>query len=136
MLKQLAVAGIIAAGLLLSPAAAQPQFDHIQRDRARQMLRDLHDALQHHYYDPQYHGVDMEARFKAADTQLQSANNLGAALTIIGQTLDAGFAYVFPAAFTQYTTGIRLYPADDRRSMFHNGGAAKSGRFRKIGGRR
>jgi len=89
MLKQLAVAGVIAAGFLLSPAAAQPQFDQIQRERARQMLRDLHDALQHHYYDPQYHGVDMEARFKAADTQLQSANNLGAALTIIGQTLDA-----------------------------------------------
>ncbi|MGA2878102.1 MAG: S41 family peptidase [Bryobacteraceae bacterium] len=89
MLKQLAVAGIIAAGLLRLPAAAQPQFDRIQRDRARQMLRDLHDAMEHHYYDPQYHGIDMEARFKAADTQLQSVNNLGAALTIIAQTLDA-----------------------------------------------
>jgi carboxyl-terminal processing protease len=53
------------------------------------MLRDLHDALEHHYYDPQYHGIDMEARFKAADTNLQSVNNLGAALTIIAQTLDA-----------------------------------------------
>jgi hypothetical protein len=59
MLKQLAVAGIIAAGLLRSPAAAQPQFDSIQRERARQMLRDLHDALQHHYYDPQYQVVGL-----------------------------------------------------------------------------
>jgi len=89
MLNQLAVGCIIAAGLLRLPASAQVQFDGIQRERARQMLRDLHDAMEHHYYDPQYHGVDMEARFKAADTRLQSVNNLGAALTTIAQTLDA-----------------------------------------------
>ena len=89
MLKQLAVGVIIAAGLLRLPAAAQVQFDGIQRERARQMLRDLHDALEHHYYDPTYHGIDMEARFKAADTRLQSVNNLGAALTTIAETLDA-----------------------------------------------
>ncbi len=39
-------------------------------------------------YDPTYHGVDMDARFKAADIRLQSANSLGAALTTIGETLD------------------------------------------------
>jgi C-terminal processing protease CtpA/Prc len=89
MLKQLAVGVIIGAGLLRLPAPAQVQFDGIQRERARQMLRDLHDALEHHYYDPTYHGIDMEARFKAADTRLQSVNNLGAALTTIAETLDA-----------------------------------------------
>jgi carboxyl-terminal processing protease len=118
MLKQLAAAGIIAAGLLLSPADAQPQFDSLQRERARQMLRDLHEALQHHYYDPQYHGVDMEARFKAADTQLQSANNLGAALTIIGQTLDAlkdsHTFFLPPSRNTQREYGYILQMIGDR----------------------
>jgi len=89
MLKQLAVGVIIAAGLLRLPVAAQVQFDSIQRDRARQMLRDMHDAVQHHYYDPQFHGVDMDARFKAADSRLQSVTNLGDAMTTIAQTLDA-----------------------------------------------
>jgi C-terminal processing protease CtpA/Prc len=90
MLKQLAIGGIIASGLLYVPAAsAQAPFDSLQRERARQMLRDLEDAMEHHYYDPKYHGVDMEARFKAADTRLQSVNNLGDALTTIAQTLDA-----------------------------------------------
>ncbi len=88
MWKQLAVSGIMAAGLLGAPASAQIQFDNIQRERARQMLRDVRDAIEHHYYDPTYHGVDMDARFKAADIRLQSANNLGAALTTIGETLD------------------------------------------------
>jgi C-terminal processing protease CtpA/Prc len=89
MWKQLAVGVIIAAGSLYAPAPAQNQFDNIQRERARQMLRDLRDAMQHHYYDPQYHGIDLEARFKAADTKLQTVTNLGDALIAIAQTLDA-----------------------------------------------
>jgi hypothetical protein len=92
MLKRLAIcaiAAIITAGLSRVPAPAQAQFDSLQRERARQMLRDLRDALQHHYYDPQFHGIDMEARFKAADSRLQSVNNLGDALLTIAQTLDA-----------------------------------------------
>jgi len=89
MWKQLAVGVIIAAGSLYAPAPAQNQFDNIQRERARQMLRDLRDAMQHHYYDPQYHGIDLEARFKAADTKLQTVTNLGDALIAIAETLDA-----------------------------------------------
>jgi C-terminal processing protease CtpA/Prc len=89
MWKQLAVGVIIAAGSLYAPAPAQNQFDNIQRERARQMLRDLRDAMQHHYYDPQYHGIDLEARFKGADTKLQTVTNLGDALIAIAQTLDA-----------------------------------------------
>lgn len=53
------------------------------------MLRDLRDAVEHHYYDPQFHGIDLEASFKAADTKLQSVDNLGGALTTIAQTLDS-----------------------------------------------
>lgn len=89
MLKYCAVAGMIAAALLPAAARAQAQFDSYQRDRARQMLHDLRDAVEKHYYDPQYHGVDLEARFKAADKELQSATNLGQALTTIAETLNA-----------------------------------------------
>jgi carboxyl-terminal processing protease len=53
------------------------------------MLRDLRDAMEHHYYDPKFHGIDMEARFKAADTKLQSVTNLGDAFLTIAQVLDA-----------------------------------------------
>lgn len=53
------------------------------------MLHDLRDAVEKHYYDPQFHGVDLEARFKAADKDLQSAANLGQALTTIAETLSA-----------------------------------------------
>jgi hypothetical protein len=85
MWKRLAVCGIIAAAFL----PAQAPFNTLQRERARQMLRDLEDAIEHHYYDPSYHGIDMKARFKAADTRLETVDNLGGSLTIIGETLDA-----------------------------------------------
>lgn len=89
MRKHFAEAGIIAAGLLPVAARAQAQFDNYQRDRARQMLHDLRDAVEKHYYDPQFHGVDLEARFQAADKALQSATNLGQALTSIAETVSA-----------------------------------------------
>lgn len=89
MRKHFAVAGIIAASLLPAAARAQAQFDNYQRDRARQMLHDLRDAVEKHYYDPQFHGVDLEARFQAADKALQSATNLGQALTSIAETVNA-----------------------------------------------
>ena len=89
MWKWFAVSGVIAAVLLPVVASAQVPFDNLQRERARQMLRDLRDAMEHHYYDPKFHGVDMQARFQAADMRLQSVDNLGAALTTIAETLDA-----------------------------------------------
>ena len=87
-MRRLAIAVVFAAALLRVPAPAQTQFDNYQRERVRQMLRDLEDALKHNYYDPQFHGIDMEARFKAADARLQSAKSIGEAFTTIGQTLD------------------------------------------------
>lgn len=89
MWKRLAVGGVITAALWPIAAPAQVPFDHLQRERARQMLRDLRDALEHHYYDPKFHGVDLDARLKAADARLQSVDNLGVALSTIAQTLDA-----------------------------------------------
>jgi C-terminal processing protease CtpA/Prc len=88
MYKRLAVAGVISTLAWTVAAHAQAQFDNYQRERARQMLRDVHDAIEHHYYDPKYHGVDLDARFKEADTALQSASNLGQALATIAQTLN------------------------------------------------
>ncbi len=80
---------MIATGLLPPAMHGQAQFDNYQRDRARQMLHDLRDAVEKHYYDPQFQGVDMEARFQAADKALQSVTNLGQALTTIAETLNA-----------------------------------------------
>ena len=84
-----ATIGTIAIVFVRLPLSAQNQFDSFQRDRERQMLRDLQDGLKKHYYDASYHGVDMDARFKDADEKIQKSANLGQALTVIGASLDA-----------------------------------------------
>lgn len=118
MWKWIAVSGVIAAGLWPVAAPAQVQFDSFQRERARQMLRDLGEAIERHYYDPQYHGIDMEARFKAADARLQSVDNLGAAFTTIAETLDAlkdsHTFFIPPARNTRREYGYFLQMIGDR----------------------
>lgn len=84
----LAFAAIVAAGLLCWTARAQAPFDKLQRDQARAMLKDVHDALKKNYFDPDFRGVDIESRFKVEDAQLAKANSLGEAFTTIAGVLN------------------------------------------------
>src|SRR5688572_10592989 len=56
-------------------------------DRGRGMLTAIKSDLKKNYYDPQYHGIDIEARFKAADDKIKQAASLSQILGIIAQTL-------------------------------------------------
>src|SRR5262249_9795864 len=71
----------------LSPVVAQNPFDNIQRDRARQMLKDVADAMRKHYYDPKYHGIDLEAKVKEADDAIRKASNLSQAMLDVATVL-------------------------------------------------
>jgi C-terminal processing protease CtpA/Prc len=88
MLKRLSAGLLLIAGWGAAPALAQNPFDNIQKERARQMLQDLADGVRKYYYDPGYHGVDLNARVKAADEQIRSATNLGQAFIAIANILD------------------------------------------------
>ena len=59
----------------LMPAVAQNPFDNIQEDRVRQMVKDVGDAMRKHYYDPKFHGVDLEAKIKEADEGIRKAGS-------------------------------------------------------------
>lgn len=79
----------ICAALTLPLIRAQQAYDKRQQERVQQMARDLADALRKHYYDPTYHGLDMDARFRAADEQIQKGVNLGQGYGAIAEALDA-----------------------------------------------
>jgi carboxyl-terminal processing protease len=51
------------------------------------MLSTIKNDIQKHYYDPGFHGVDIEARFKAAEERIQSATSNGQIFAIIAQAL-------------------------------------------------
>ena len=49
------------------------QLASSDRERGRVMLRTIKSEIQKHYYDPTFHGFDLEARFKEADELLRKA---------------------------------------------------------------
>ncbi len=59
----------------------------LDRDRCRDMLKVIKDDIKNNYYDPSFHGVDLDARFKAADDKLREATSRGQMFGIIAQTL-------------------------------------------------
>jgi carboxyl-terminal processing protease len=76
----------IIAGEFIASFAQQPP-SKFEIERARLMLDVLKDDVKKNYYDPTYHGVDIEARFKASDDKLKQAASIGQLWGIIAQTL-------------------------------------------------
>jgi carboxyl-terminal processing protease len=66
---------------------AQP-LSNVQRETARQMMRDVADGIRKHYYDPKFHGVDLEVGFKAADERIRSAASLSDVFRVIAASID------------------------------------------------
>ena len=82
-----AVMVLALALVALTPQIANAQLDRIERERVDQMLQRLKDDLKTHYYDSNYHGLDLDVRFAAAREKLKGATSLGQALGIAAQTL-------------------------------------------------
>ncbi|HKC63381.1 MAG TPA: S41 family peptidase [Pyrinomonadaceae bacterium] len=77
--------------VLIRPALAQtPSADDLklERNRGLVMLQSMKEYLKEYYYDPKYHGMDLEARFKAAEDKMKEAANLGQVLGIIAQAMS------------------------------------------------
>jgi len=66
---------------------AHAQFSSSDRDRGRSMLRSVKLQIQENYYDPTFHGMDLEARFKTADESMKTAKSNSEVFGIIGQAV-------------------------------------------------
>ena len=58
-----------------------------ERERGRQMLSVIKEDIKKNYYDPKFHGIDLDARFKAAEEKIKQANSVGQVQAIIAQVL-------------------------------------------------
>jgi C-terminal processing protease CtpA/Prc len=87
-----ALLGIIALCIFTSvgPVGAQtPSPEDLKRERNRGlvMLQLVKDYLKEYYYDPTYHGMDLDARFKISEDKIKEAASVGQIMGIIAQTL-------------------------------------------------
>ena len=66
-----------------APTRAQSGADSYDKQRGRMMLDQIKQDIKSNYYDPTYHGTDLDATFKAAEEKLKSAQSSGQILGII-----------------------------------------------------
>jgi C-terminal processing protease CtpA/Prc len=82
------------------PSAAQEQkIDDNERARAEIMLQDIHDALKKSYYDPAYHGLDIDTRHKTYLERVRKSETLGDAFRTVAAYLaglDDSHTYFIP----------------------------------------
>jgi hypothetical protein len=69
-----------------SPAFSQA-FSNQDRDRGQTMLRLIKDDITKHYYDPTFHGIDLDARFKIAESKIKLTKSNAEVFGVIAQVL-------------------------------------------------
>src|SRR5262245_15959345 len=90
--------GLTIAVLLIAAfaEAQQPIASKTDRDRGQVMLSIIRNDIKDKYYDPSLRGIDLEARFNAANEKLKTATSNGQIMGIIAQMmLDLGDSHTF-----------------------------------------
>jgi carboxyl-terminal processing protease len=105
----LAAASLLLIGVVLSEAQELRKLD---RDRGQAMLQAVKSELQKHYYDPAFHGLDLEERFARAGRDIEGAASLSHMHGIIAQAVldldDSHTFFVPPELTVKYDYGWRL----------------------------
>ena len=80
----------------------------------RQVLRNVKQELKKNYYDPGFHGVDIDTRFELADSKMKTAESLGQLVGITAQVLldlnDSHTFFIPPFNATRVDYGWRIQP--------------------------
>jgi carboxyl-terminal processing protease len=73
---------------LVAPRAVYAQkISKLEIEQGRNMLRNVKSEFMKNYYDPTFHGMDIEERFKLADEKMKKAESNGQLFGIIEQVL-------------------------------------------------
>ncbi|HKV37585.1 MAG TPA: S41 family peptidase [Blastocatellia bacterium] len=81
------LATAICMGSRVTGSAGSQAVSKLDRERAHAMLETAKSDIKRYYYDPAYHGMDVDARFKAADQRIDQATSNGEMFGIIAQAL-------------------------------------------------
>jgi carboxyl-terminal processing protease len=98
-----------------TPIAGQQKMDRIAKEQAMSMLKNVKKAIKEDYYDSNFGGMDLDARFKTAEQKLKSAEYLGQAFAIIAQAvvdLNDSHTRFYPparAAITEYGWRMKIF---------------------------
>jgi C-terminal processing protease CtpA/Prc len=89
VLRMGCAATLLLAAFASSTLHSQQKMDPVDLFRAQAMLRDAHENVKKYYYDPKYHGVDIDALYRDYDARLKNATALSQAFSLIASYLDS-----------------------------------------------
>jgi len=138
--RRLGTAIFLAMNVMLAAprlARAQQRVDPTKTERARGMLRDARDAVKKYYYDPKFHGIDLDARYQQYDDRIAAAPTFNEGLRLVAGFLEGlkdSHTYVIPPdrpyrfdyGFRMQLFGddafiTRIRPGTDAESKVHPG---------------
>src|SRR5207237_9952204 len=90
----------------------------IDRDRAVGMLNEIQDIIRERYYDKEFHGINLDEKFKAAVEKVKAANANGEIFRIVAQTIldfeDSHTVFYPPALSNRVEYGFSLQMIGDK----------------------
>jgi C-terminal processing protease CtpA/Prc len=114
------VLSLILGALSLSLTAQQKtsKLDHIDAERLHVMLREANSEVKKNYYDPTFHGFDLESRYHEYDAKLNSVTTLGEGFRIVAAFLtgfhDSHLFFMPPPRAVSFDSGYRFQMFGDR----------------------
>lgn len=116
------LAVVLVCGLVLSAAiiglAQTQQFSERNRDEAQYMLKAVVEDIHKHYYDPKFHGVDLDKQSTEAKQYIAKTTSMNMALgsiaTVVDTLNDSHTFFVPPAHATRHEYGWRYEMVGDR----------------------
>ncbi len=108
---------LVGLGALLITVASEAYGQKLTKfeiEQGREMLRKVKSEFTKNYYDPTFHGMDPDERFKLADEKMKSAESSGQVLGIIAQLLldlnDSHTLFVPPMRTSRVEYGWQMKP--------------------------
>lgn len=88
------------------------------RDTGLEMLREIKKDLKDNYYDPEFHGINLEEHFKTAERKIKETKSTAQIFGILGQVLidfnDSHTGFIPPTLVTSVDYGWRLQMFGDK----------------------
>ena len=78
---------VLGMGIGLGARAQQQKIERRQREQTESMLSDIHSALKKDYYDPTFHGIDVDARYKTYEDRVKNSETLADAFLAVAAYL-------------------------------------------------
>src|SRR5436189_6194188 len=97
---------LILLSSVFAVSLAQQPASNFDKQRGQIMLKQIQEDLRKNYYDPEFHGMNLDTRFRTADEKIKQAQSLGQIFSTIAQLLSElndSHTFFLPPGFNSKT---------------------------------